>query len=357
MPPLLRFIIRRFMVIPVSLLIITMVLYAGVMLTPPEARAQLYIPERLNPNLTEEQFEKIQEVIIKRYHLRDPYLVQYGYWIVSLFDGTWGYSPSMKEYVLPSLTKRTPITLELMLYSLILFIPFGLISGVLAGWRRSSGYDNLFRGTAFMSISTPMFILALYLLSIFYVKLNLFAPGRIGLEGSLELSKDTFNQCTGFLTLDLLLNKRPEMLVDAWKHLAVPVITISLPQWAILGRVTRLAMISEKDNGYIVSARARGLPESKLMWKHAFSNTLPPSLTSIALSAATIITGVFVSEIIFDFNGVSYVIVKAMSNIPDAPAALGFAVYSVIMVLVLMFFLDVLQAIFDPRGREGILKP
>jgi len=84
---------------------------------------------------------------------------------------------------------------------------------------------------------------------------------------------------------------------------------------------------------------------------------LAPSLTSIALSAASIVTGVFVAEIIFDFNGVSGVILSAMGDVPDAPAALGFAVYSVIMVLVLMFVLDVLQAALDPRVREGVLKP
>ena len=83
---------------------------------------------------------------------------------------------------------------------------------------------------------------------------------------------------------------------------------------------------------------------------------LSPALTSIALSATSIITGVFVAEIIFTFNGISRVIIRAMSGIPDASAALGFAVYSVIMVLMLMFFLDVLQAILDPRIREGALR-
>jgi ABC-type dipeptide/oligopeptide/nickel transport system permease component len=74
------------------------------------------------------------------------------------------------------------------------------------------------------------------------------------------------------------------------------------------------------------------------------------------LSATSIVTGVFVSEIIYDINGVSGVIVRAMRGVPDAPAALGFAMYSVIMILLLMFLLDVTQAILDPRVREGMLK-
>jgi len=356
MPPLLQFIIRRFLVVPVSLLVITMVLYGGVMLTPPEARAQLYFPERMNQNMTDEQMERYTDAIIKRYHLSEPYLVQYGYWVGSLFDGTWGFSQSLNEEVLPALTRRTPVTLELSIYSLLFLIPLGLISGVIAGWRRSGLFDRLFRGTAFLSTSIPIFILAMVLLSAFYINLGWFAPSRISLQYSLELSKGTFNHVTGLLTIDSLLNGRMDIFKDAWKHLAMPVFTLSLYHWATLGRVTRATMIAEREKEYIIAARARGVRERRVVWSHAFYNMLSPSLTSMTLSAATIVTGVFVAEIIFDFNGISTVIVKAMSGIPDSAAALGFAVYSVIMVLLLMFILDVLQAIFDPRVREGVLK-
>jgi peptide/nickel transport system permease protein len=356
MPPLLQFIIRRFLVVPVSLVIITMVLYAGVMLTPPEARAQLYFPQRMNQNLTDEQLNRFQEAIINQYHLRDPYLVQYGYWVRSLFDGTWGFSQSLNEDVLPALLRRTPITLELAIYSLLFLIPLGLISGVISGWRRSGIFDRVFRGMAFLSTSTPMFILAIVLLAAFYINLGWFAPGRISLNYGLEISKDTFVQFTGLLTIDSLLNGRLDIFKDAWKHLAMPVFTLSLYHWATLGRVTRATMIAERDKEYILAARARGVRERRVVWSHAFYNMLSPSLTSMTLSAATIVTGVFVSEIIFDFNGISAVIVKAMSGIPDSAAALGFAVYSVVMILLLMFVLDVLQAIFDPRVREGVLK-
>jgi peptide/nickel transport system permease protein len=349
-------VIRRFLVIPVSLLIITMVLYGGVMLTPPEARASLYYPPRMNPNMSEEQMLKYQEVIIERHHLRDPFLIQYGYWVASLFDGTWGYSPTMHEFVLPALLKQTPITLELAIYSLLFLIPLGLVSGVISGWRRSGTFDRLFRSVAFLSTSTPSFILALVLLSTFYVQLDWFAPGRVSYNYSIEISKEAFRQVTGLLTIDSLLNGRPDIFWDACKHLVMPVFTLSLYHWATLGRIARTTMINERGKEYIISARARGLAERRVVWRHAFRNMLSPALTSIALSATSIITGVFVVEIIFNFNGVSRVILSAMEGVADAPAALGFAVYSVLMVLVLMFLLDVLQAILDPRIREGVLK-
>ncbi len=356
MPPFAQFVIRRFLMVPISLIIITMVLYGGVMLTPPEGRASLYFPPRMNPNMTEEQFQNFQEKIIERYHLREPFLVQYGYWVKSLFDGTWGYSPSIGESVLPALLKRTPVTLELAMYSLLFLVPLGLVSGVIAGWRRSGAFDRIFRGFAFLGTTTPSFILALVLLSVFYINLGWFAPSRISLNYNLELSKGVFESYTGMLTIDSLLNGRLDIFKDAWKHLAMPVFTLSLYHWATLARITRTSMIEERSKEYILSARARGLAERRVVWKHAFWNMLTPSLTSIALSATSIITGVFVAEIIYDFNGVSSVIVAAMSGVPDAPAALGFAIYSVILVLIMMFLLDVLQAAVDPRVREGVLK-
>lgn len=356
MPPFLQFVLRRFIAVPISLFIITLVLYGGVMLTPPEGRAALYFPERTSPYMTEEQLQHLQEVIIEKYHLRDPFPVQYFYWAKSMLYEEWGYSPSMNEYVLPALLRRTPVTLELALYSLVFLIPLGLVAGVLAGWKRSGSFDRLFRSVAFLGTSTPSFILALVLLSMFYINLQWFAPERLSMKTELEMAKTGFQTVTGMITVDSLLNGRLDVFADAWKHLAMPVFTLSLYHWATLGRIARASMIDERAKEYVLAARARGVAERRVVWRHVFRNMLTPSLTSIALSATSIVTGVFVVEIIYTFNGVSSVVLEAMRGTPDAPAALGFAVYSVILVLILMFLLDVLQAALDPRVREGVLK-
>lgn len=355
MPPFLQFVIRRFLVIPVSLVIITMVLYGGVMLTPPEARATLFYP----PNrriVSEKQDQQFRELTIKTHHLRDPYLIQYGLWAQTLFTGNWGWSPSMKTNVLPALLERTPATLELTFYSLLLFIPLGLASGVAAGWKPYQLRDNLFRSAAFLGMTVPPFILSILFLSVFYVRLGWFAPDRISYAFDYEMSKEAFHAITGFLTVDALLNLRMDIFKDAVRHLAMPVLTLSLYNWAILGRVTRAVIIEQRNKEYIISARARGLAERRVIWKHAFRSVLAPSLTSIGLSAASLLTGAFIVEIIYNMHGVSEVITTSMQGIPDAAAALGFAVYSVIMVLLLMFIIDVLQAVFDPRIREEVLK-
>lgn len=355
MSNLASFLFRRFLIIPVSLLIITMILYGGVMLTPPEGRAVLYMPET-NRNLTDEQYERLINLIIKRYHLRDPFYIQYTLWVKSLLQGSWGYSPSLNEEVLPALLRRTPVTLELALYSLITFIPLGAISGLGSGWKPRRIFDNLVRPLAYASTSMPTFILAMVLLSLFYVNLRWFFPERISLTFSFQISEPSFRNFTGMLTVDSLLNGRFDVIVDGIRHLVMPVFTLSLYHWATLSRITRAIVMGEKNKEYIVSARARGVTERKVVWKHAFRNILAPALTSVGVSAASILSGVFVAEIIFGFRGVSEIIVRSLSGLPDAPAALGFAVYSVMLVLLLMFFLDVLQAILDPRVREEILK-
>lgn len=335
-------------------MLITMVLYAGVMLAPPEARAQLYIPKGKGGERISENF--IPKVI-RDHHLDEPYLVQYGYWIQSLVQGSWGYSPSLQEGVLDALLRRTPVTLELTLWSLLIFIPLGLGSGLLAGWKPGYGFDQTFRALAYVGTSMPPFILSLLLLSLFYVRLGWFAPGRLDIKVELDLAKDAvYHTYTNMITVDSLLNGRFDVFVNALKHLAMPVATITAFQWATLGRITRSIIIGERRREYLIAAKGRGIRENKLIWKHALRSILAPSLTGVALSAAGIITGVFVVEVIFSIRGVSFIIVQAMSSQPDAPAALGFAVYSVILVVILMTLLDILQAIFDPRVRDEVMK-
>ena len=354
MPPFLKFLLRRIVAIPITLIIITMLLYAGVMLTPPEVRVTLYyIPK--NPNMTEEQIARANENYIEIYHLRDPFLIQYSYWLKSILQGTWGYSPVLREDVLPALLERTPATAELTLYSLLLFIPLGLVSGVVAGWNQRKWADNVFRLAAFIATSFPPFILSILLIAVFYVGLGWFAPSRLDLLLALDLASQGYVQYTGLYTLDGLLNLRLDVTWDALRHLVMPVVTLSLYHWATLGRITRSSIIAERRKEYIIAAKARGVNERGLMWKHAFRNTLAPSFTSLVLSTASLITGVFVVEIIFSYRGISALIVKSMQMVPDPTAALVFAVYSVTIVLLLMFVMDLLLAIFDPRVRQEVL--
>jgi peptide/nickel transport system permease protein len=353
MPPFLQFIVRRLLYALLSMIVITMVLYAGFMLTPPEARARLYLPPGKGADRASEQY--IQNIIDSN-HLDDSYITQYAYWVKSLLTSTWGFSPTLHDEVLPSLLRRTPATLELAFCSLLLLIPMGLASGLFSGWRPGSRFDIVFRSFAFLGTSMPSFILSMILISIFYIKLGWFPPGRLDVATELDMARSGFVEYTGAMIIDSLLNQRFDILAITLRHLAMPVFTLSIYHWATLGRVTRSTILNERGKEYITAARARGVREKKLIWRHALRAILAPSLTTMVLSAASIATGVFVVEIIYNLTGVSQVIVIAMSSSPDAPAALGFAVYSVIMVLGLMLTLDIVQALADPRVRDEVLK-
>ena len=355
MPPMLKFLVRRLLAIPITLLVITAALYGVVMLSPAETRAELYMPrgESNNPNLRP---EVLRQQIIEDKGLNDPYPVQYIRWALRLLRGDWGWSPGLRGDVLPALIERTPVTAELTIYSILLLIPLGIVSGVIAGWRRNLPSDHWFRLTAFVATSIPPFILGLVLLAIFYAGLHWFPPGRISISQSFEIADPTFKNITGLLTIDGLLNGRFDINASAFRHLILPTITLSLAHWATLGRITRAAMIEELDKDYIVAARGRGLPKRSVIWIHALRNVMIPALNSAALSAATLIMGVFVVEAIFGLPGLSELITGALAYAPDVPAAMGFAIYSVLLVLPVMIVLDILQGIVDPRIREGVIE-
>jgi peptide/nickel transport system permease protein len=333
----------------IILLITTLVLYAVMMFTPVETRVQLFMPEKVSPHWTQEQYDALVQKKIVENHLNDPYLVQYFYWLKNLLKGDLGYSPTMDESVLNAIIRRTPVTAELTLYSILAFVPLGLLSGVIAGSKKNKLADYNFRFLAYLATSLPPFILALVLLSFFYVGLKWFPPGRLSDAVNPLVMSENFHQWTGLLTIDGLLNGRPDISLDALRHLVLPVFTLALYHWATLGRITRAAMIDVQHQDYVVAARSRGAPESRITWQHMLPNAITPGISSIALSSASLITGVFVIEIVYNFHGVSEVALQSLQFIPDAQAALGFTLFSVSVVLLLMLVLDLVQTLLDPR--------
>ncbi len=357
---LLTFLLKRLILIPVTLVLVTAVLYSFIYTIPAEERAALYFPPRIPRIQSEAQYQNFINDIIREKGLNDSFPEQYLRWVSGIVQGDWGWSPTFNAPVLDLLKLRTSATLELTFYSLLTLIPLGLISGVITGWRPGKSVDTLFRMTAFFGTSIPPFILGLFLLSIFYVGLGWFSPGRTGFF-ELSMSTSTFQHFTGFLTVDGVLNGRTDITIDAFRRLVLPVFTLSLAHWATLGRVTRVSIMNEAGKEYLLSARARGLLRRSVVWRHAFRNVLAPALTTSYLSITTLITGVFVIEIIFDYKGVSELIAKGISgsqfigfiNIPDTPLAMGFAVYSALLVVPIMLLLDVVKAAVDPRIREA----
>ena len=349
-----KFIARRLVAIPITFIIITMVLYGVIMLAPLETRINLYMPNT-RTNLSAEAEARFQAQIVERYHLDEPYINQYVYWLNGLLHGNWGYSPILKNGVLPEILYRTPVTLELLFYCMLLYIPLGVVAGVTSAFKREKLQDVLFRAFAFIGSAIPDFILSILLLATLYVNRGWFAPERLSVLNNIYIKSAEYTAYTGFVTIDGFLNNRADISLDAFRHLVMPVFTLFIAQWATLGRITRNTTIEELNKDYINAARARGLSEKQLVWRHAFKNALGPALNSSALTSAALITNVFVVERVFNLNGVSEMIGMFGPMVPDAAAVLGFGVYCVILVQLLMFILDLLQAILLPRTREGTI--
>ena len=148
--------------------------------------------------------------------------------------------------------------------------------------------------------------------------------------------------------LDGLLNGRLDVVLLALRRLSLPILTISATQWAFLSRISRNASIEELQKDYVLAARARGASRRQVFLKHILKNTLSVFLSNTAMSAAGIVTGVFIVERIFILPGVSDILFRQGSFVPDAVAVIGFTFYCVLMVLFIMLILDVVNAAVNP---------
>ena len=151
----LRFIFDRLFLAVVTLTVITAILYAVMMLQTPEERAFMFIPKGANlGRLIQLQLHNYIQLIIEKNGLNDPYPVQYFRWVNQLLHGDWGYSMTLSSDVLDFLSAHAPVTIELTLYTILLIIPAGLVSGAIAGWKRNRAFDYIFRGAAFAAASS-----------------------------------------------------------------------------------------------------------------------------------------------------------------------------------------------------------
>ncbi len=352
------FLLRRLFFIPVTLLVITAALYAITMLITPERRAYLYLPPKVDMESVLPESPVIQG-IIEKYHLRDPYPVQYFGWLGKLLQGDWGWSFAARQEVLPFLMARTPVTLELLFYSTLLFIPVGVLTGVVAATRHGRRTDHSVQLAAFVGTSIPAFVMAIIMMSLFYVGLHWFPLDRISDATEVSMRQRDFHYFTGLLTIDGLLNGRLDVVLDALHHLALPALVLAVAQWATLSRLTRASVLEEIDRDYITLAHAKGLKNRRVIWGHATRNALVPILTASALTVAALVTNLYLVEVIFNFHGLSDIFLLAASQASrygtiDPAPALGLAIYTAVLILLIMLALDIVHALVDPRLREKL---
>ncbi len=354
---MIAYIIRRLIQLPITIIGVTVFIFAMLQLLSPVERSALYVTAT-------PRNDAAIDAIINKYGLNDPFYEQYWRWLVGQTDpvsgekvggvlrGDLGYSRTGRMSVKELIATRLPATLELALWSIIPIIGGGVLLGVIAAIYHNKLIDQLIRIFVTIGWSFPTFVFGLLLLLLFYAKLRWFPPGRISDEMLMVISSPNYVQYTKMYTFDALLNLRFDVFWDAFKHLIMPIVTLSYVIWAQILRVTRSSMLETLRQDYMTTARAKGLGERTVIYRHAFRNALIPVVTLGGLMVVNMLNGVVVTEVIFDYPGMGSAAARAAGSL-DSLAVLGFVLFGGVVLIVSNMVVDVLYAAIDPRIRVG----
>jgi len=349
------YIVRRLLIVPVLLLGVTMLIFAMLSLLTPYERASLYvadIPKR----------QGAIDGIIEKYGLDDPVHIQYWYWMVGRKDpdtgdikggvlrGDLGFSKVGKSSVTEVIARRLPATAELALWSAAPMIGIGIWLGVLSAVNHNKMADQVLRVFSIVGWSIPTFVFGLVVLLVFYARLGWFPPSRLSDWASRIVQSDVFNRYTQMNTIDALLNLRFDIFLDSLRHLVLPVTTLAYLNWALMLRVTRSSMLDTLRQDYITTARAKGLTEKVVIWKHAVSNGLIPIVTIGGLVLISLLNGVVITETVFNYPGMGSFLAQAALSL-DVISVLGVTLFSSVVLVCGNLFVDVLYGFIDPRIR------
>lgn len=338
------YVIRRVLLIIPTLIGVTLLIFAVIQLFSPVQRATLYVTDP-------KQIGAIPD-IIEAYGLDDPVYVQYFTWMRQVLGGNLGYSQSARKFVVEAIITRLPASAEIVMYSAPIIILLGTYLGIKSAVNRDKSIDHITRSLAIIGWSLPSFWLGIVLLAIFYGSMGLFPPGRLGPVGEGIVRSTAFTRYTGINTIDALLNGQPLLLIDALEHLVLPVASLTIQIIALIIRIMRSSMLEALGKGYILTARAKGLDQNEVVNKHARRNAIIPVITVSGILTAGLLTGVVITESVFNIYGVGRFAADAAIEI-DIPAVLGFSLFAGIIFVTANLLVDILYAYADPRIRLG----
>ena len=338
------YLIRRLLLVTPTLIGVTLLVFSVTQLFDPIERASLYIKDpRQAKNI---------ESIIRKYGLDQPFYIQYFSWLSQVLRGNLGWSESIHLPVLEALITHFPATAELALYAAPLTVIIGILLGKLSAVKRDTIVDHITRVIAIIGWSLPSFWLGIMLLAVFYGGLGIFPPGRLSPWAEALVRTGEFKTYTGLYTIDAILNLNGAVLMDALTHLALPVITLTTINIALIMRIMRSSMLEQLGKTYILAARARGLNKRTVIDKHATKNALISVITISGILTAGLLSGMVITETVFEFKGIGYWAAHAATQL-DIPAVLGFALFAGMIFVITNLIVDMLYAYIDPRIRLG----
>src|SRR5439155_10551933 len=248
--------------------------------------------------------------------------------------------------VMQDIRRAFPATLELASLGILIGAGLGVPLGVWAAVRRGGLVDQVVRVTGLVGYSVPIFWLGLMALLVFYARLGwVSGPGRI--DVSYEF---TLVPVSGLLLLDTVMAGEWEAFANALSHLILPASLLGYFSLAYISRMTRSFMLNELAQEYVIAARAKGLSEARIIWRHALRNAMVPLVTVIALSYAGLLEGSVLTETVFAWPGLGLYITNSLQT-ADMNAVLGGTIVVGSIFIGLNLLSDVLYKLLDPRTR------
>lgn len=263
--------------------------------------------------------KEILDATREKMGLNDPMLVQYGRWLAGCLHGDFGMSYSTGRSVVSLLLSRLWPTLQLACTSLVFMLIIALPFGMLAAVYKNSLIDYIVRACTFFGVSMPNFWVGTMLLLVFALKFQIF-PVVSSIDGGL-------------------------------KGLFLPAVTLAFAMSAKYTRQVRTAVLEELNQDYVVGARARGVKESVILWKHVFPNSFLPLVTMLGLSMGSLLGGTAVVEVIFTYHGLGNLAISAIQNY-DYPLIQGYVLWIALIYMVINLLVDISYSLADPRIRE-----
>jgi peptide/nickel transport system permease protein len=274
-----------------------------------------------------------------------PMYVQFFDYFLSLMRGDlgnsliWGRRPISVEIL-----EHFPATLELTIGSMIIMLLVGVFTGAQSAYRRNSPTDYGFRTFGIVIYSIPIFWFGMILQLIFGIYL-----GWLPIAGRIDPFLSP-RAVTGIYSIDSLLAGDILSFVSTIQHLILPSLTLGLVLSGIFTRLTRVNMLDVLRQDFIAAARARGLKESSVLYKHALKNAFIPILTMIGLQFALLLAGAVLTETTFSWPGMGSYLIERI-NYRDFPAIQGAVVFFAVLVAAVSVAVDMIYAFLDPRIR------
>ena len=266
--------------------------------------------------------------------LDDPILSQYARFLGNTLQGDFGMSYRIKRPVDQLILERLPATLELVFVSAVIALVVGIGLGVYTGIRRHSWISRSILSVSLVGVSLPTFIIGIALIYVFAVHLRwLPSSGRSG-------------------TVDFGWWKTSLLTVDGWRAIILPAITLSLLQLTLILRLVRAEMLEVMQTDYIKFARARGLAERAINFRHALRNTLVPVITIIGLNIGGLIAFSVITETVFQWPGTGLMFIQAVDFV-DVPIMAAYLVFVALLFVLINLIVDILYFVVDPRIRLG----